>query len=136
MAYSFQTTVTYDKPFLSVHWDNVHKIVVMEWKSFVSGDLFREGLNTGLNLVIEKRTHRWLADLRKIGVVSQEDQKWSNEDWFPRAIQGGIQRMALLIPESALAKMSVNTIMSKVGDTLVSRYFSSPEEARAWLAEG
>lgn len=108
----------------------------MEWKAFVFGDDFRQALDKGLSIVIENDTNRWLADLRHLGVLSQADQKWSNEDWFPRAHNAGIIRMALVLPERAVAKMSVNNIMKKVDDnTLVTNYFASVEEAYKWLAD-
>lgn len=136
IMYTFKTAVVFDKPFLAIHWDNTIRTVIMEWKGFAQGADFREGLDTGLQTVIDHNGSRWLADLRQIGVVSQVDQKWSNEDWFPRAIQGGVRYMALVIPHSALARMSVNQIMNKVeGIGLVTHHFDSTDEARRWLSE-
>lgn len=133
--YTFKTAMVFDKPYLAIHWDNTFQIVVMQWKGFAQGADFREGLDAGLKILSENKGRRWLADLRQLGVVTQADQKWSNEDWFPRAIQAGIKHMALVVPHSALARMSVNQIMSKVeGIGLVSHYFDSADDARTWLS--
>jgi hypothetical protein len=124
-------------PFITIHWDEEINAVVMEWTKFAVSALFRRALNDGLDLLIEKGSHRWLADLRGLGPVGPEDQKWSNEDWFPRAIAGGVTRMALVAPNSTLSKMSVDTIMERVGEVNLARhYFDSVEDARLWLAEG
>lgn len=106
----------------------------MMWKDFVHGDPFRLGLNKGLELIEEKNASLWLADLRKMQVLSLEDQDWSTNDWFPRAIKGGIRKMAIVLPESALAKMGLKNIMNKVGGIEIeTSYFSSIDEAEKWL---
>jgi hypothetical protein len=130
-----QAKIMFDKPYITIHWNPDDKIILMEWKAFVMGDNFREALDTGLNLAVEHGTNRWLADLRKLGVLSNPDQKWSVDDWHPRALDGGINRMALVLPESAVATMGVNNIMRKVNDdTLIVNYFATVEEAYDWLA--
>ena len=124
-------------PFITIHWDEEISAVIMEWTKYAISARFRRALNEGLDLLIAREAHRWLADLRGLGPVGPEDQKWSNEDWFPRAIAGGITCMALVVPISTLSKMSVETIMQKVDETkLAVHYFDSVEEARQWLATG
>lgn len=106
----------------------------MMWKDFVHGDPFRLGLDKGLELIEKKGSSRWLADLREMKVLSIEDQNWSSNDWFPRAINGGIRKMSIVLPESALAKMGVKNIMNEVeGIEIKTTYFSTLEEAEKWL---
>jgi len=132
---SEQNEIVFDKPYLTIHWNPSDRIVMMEWKDFVYGEEFRQALDKGLSIVIEHKTNRWLADLRHLGVLSPGDQKWSNENWFPRAHNAGLTRMALVLPERAVAKMGVNNIMKKVADdTLVTNYFKSVDDAYNWLA--
>ncbi len=129
-----QNQILFDEPYLTIHWNPNDKIVMMEWKSFVFGAEFRHALDQGLDVIIQNNTHRWLADLRHLGVLSPADEKWSNEDWFPRALANGITRMALVLPERAVATMSVKNIMKKVDDdVLVTNYFATVEEAYDWL---
>lgn len=126
--------IYFDEKYLTVRWDAAYRCVVMAWKSYATGPQFRTGLEKGLELVKKKAAKNWLADMRKMGVVSPENQKWSNEDWFPRAIAAGIKKMALVVPASTLAQMSVDSIMSKVeGASLETAYFDNIEDAQAWL---
>ncbi len=123
-----------DFPFLTVHWDATLNSVIMEWKKFVSDEQLKEGLNEGLNLIILKKAKNWIADLRKFGAISPEGKNWSNNDWFPRAIKGGIRNMAIVIPESVIAKMSVDEIMQKADNIgLSTHHFSDIEEAKKWI---
>ena len=126
----------FNSPYLSIHWNEKIPCVMMEWKKFVKGSAFRGGLDKGLELLISKGTSRWLADLRSLQVLDQKDQEWSNEDWFPRAIAGGIRYMAIVVPLDVLAEMSVNRIMERVKNTnLTVHYFSVLGEAESWLKQ-
>lgn len=120
-------------PFLRIHWEPDVPCVGMEWLGFVRGPPFRDALNAGLALLQERGAQGWLADLRDLGVVDQEDQSWANEDWFPRAVEAGIRRMALIMPTRTIAAMSVESIMQEAPNGLLTRYFDAPAEARAWL---
>lgn len=126
----------FNEDFLEIHYNDEDKYVLMKWKGFVHGDSFRLGLNKGLELIVMKKSSRWLADLRNMKVLSLEDQEWSSNNWFPRAIEGGIRKMAIVLPQSALGKMGVKNVMNKVGDIKIeTSYFPTIEEAEKWLKE-
>ena len=123
-----------DERWLTIHWDESLQAVWMEWKSYCEGADFRSALDAGLTLIRQKRTSRWLADLRLLGPVRQDDQQWANNDWFPRAVAGGVRFMALVSPRAAVARLSVKQIMSKVDEVnLITAHFDDIEAARAWL---
>ena len=124
----------FSKDYLDIYWEESIQCVIMQWKKFVKGEDFREGLNKGLELIKSKNSSRWLADMRHMQVLAVADQEWSNNDWFPRAISGGIRKMALVQPASALAKMGVKNVMSKVQDVqLETANFDNLEDAKKWL---
>lgn len=128
--------IHFDKPFLTIYWDNSIGCVIMEWKKFVTGDDFRAGLDTGLQLLIDQQSTKWLADLRNLGVIAQEDQEWSNNNWFPRALVAGMTHMAIVQPANIISKWSVDRIMEKVANTnLTIHYFDDLDKARQWLSE-
>jgi hypothetical protein len=124
----------YDERHLTVRWDDSLDAVVMEWHDFAEGDPYREGLNAGLELVEQKGADNWLADLREMGTVADADQEWSNEVWFPRAIESPLSNMAIIQPESVVADMDVENIMQEVGDgALTTKYFDNRPDAESWL---
>ncbi|MFB6146368.1 MAG: STAS/SEC14 domain-containing protein [Halobacteriaceae archaeon] len=126
----------YDEPHLTATWDRSLGAVVMDWHEFAQGAPYREGLEAGLELVTEQGATRWLADLREMGTVAEDDQAWTNEQWFPRAIQSDLEYMAIIQPESVVAEMSVDNIMQEVGDgALTTHYFDNRRDAEAWLDE-
>lgn len=124
-----------DYNFLNISFDPSISTVVMQWKSFAKSEDFRTGLNEGLELLKSKGTSKWLADLRDLGTVAQVDQEWSNNDWYPRAIGGGIRKMAIVMPKSVISSMSVKNILTKVeGVNIETNYFDTVEEAKKWMA--
>lgn len=126
--------IHFDEPWLTIYWDELCQAVRLEWKSYVEGEQARQGLEEGLRLFQRKHTSRWLADVRLLGPVRQIDQQWINQDWFPRAIAAGLRSLATVTPRSAIARMSVRQIMSKVNEVdVVNNYFDDLEQARAWL---
>lgn len=115
-----------------VLWNVELQAVEVQWKAFAKGDEFKEALNKGLELIRQKGASKWLGDTSNMSAISADDQHWSNTDWFPRAISGGIKRMAVVIPKSAIAKMSVQNIVSKF-DNLEVHNFGDKSEAVHWL---
>ncbi|MEM9828986.1 MAG: hypothetical protein AAF944_00030 [Bacteroidota bacterium] len=103
-------------------------------KDFATSEEFKMGLNKGLDLLVERNTENWLADLRKMDVIDSDDEKWSNKDWFPRALVGGVKKMALIPSEDIFNNMSVESIMNEVAGTgLVVHDFDDVEKAKTWL---
>lgn len=129
--------IHFDAPYGTIYWDEVTECVHVEWKGFVHGEMLKTVLNTELDLFKTKDTDRWLADMRHIKVFDEEDSRWVNEVWFPRAIEAGVRRMALPVPESVLAQMSLKRLMQRVKEVYLEKaYFRTLEEAKAWLVHG
>jgi SpoIIAA-like len=126
--------IYFSEDFLQIEWDSSSKAVIMIWKKFVKGEPFKLGLNKGLELIIKQKSFRWLADLEHMQVLSQEDQTWSSEDWFPRAVEEGIRKMAIVMPRSALAKLGLRNVMDKIKDIEIeTSYFTDIQSAKKWL---
>lgn len=126
--------VYYDEDHLTVQYNEDLDAVVMKWHDFAEEETFRDGLDAGLELVQKENAESWLADLRDMGTVADADQAWSNNNWFPRAIETSLSQMAIVQPESVIANMSVENIMQEVGDgELKTHYFDNRSEATQWL---
>jgi hypothetical protein len=129
--------IHFDAPYGTISWDEATQCVHVEWKGFVHGEMIKTVLNTALELFETKDTDRWLADMRRIKVFDEEDSRWVNDVWFPRAIEAGVRRMALSVPDSVLAQMSLKRLMKRVDEgELETAYFRTLEEAKAWLVHG
>lgn len=128
--------VYFEESYLRVTYNEEMKAVFMEWQTYATSQELRKGLEKGLELIKLKNASKWFADVQALGIISEEDQQWSNEDWFPRAIAGGIRKMAVLVSSDIFNQMTVEEIMSKVPKiNFVSQTFDDPNEAKKWLAK-
>ena len=121
--------------YLSLIWDEETRSLISQWHGGFIGRNLKEGLLAALEEYKKYLPHaQWIGDTSDIGVISQEDQEWINTYWFPMFLQTGVKYMAVVQPKSAVAKLSVRDIVSKVPGTQLTQYqCSSLEEARKWM---
>jgi hypothetical protein len=129
------TTVHKSFPFLTIYWDDSFEGVLMEWKgSFQKGEQIKQGLDAGLDFLIEKKATRWLANTKELSVFTKETQTWINESWFPRIMGSTARAMAVIVPSNVLSQMSVESVMKTAnGTNLKVRNFSEVDDARKWI---
>jgi hypothetical protein len=81
-------------------------------------------------------TSRCIADTSQFeSALSQEDQAWSVTDWAPRAEDAGLEHIAMVMPESVIAEMSVDKVVEMADDSLNRELFDDVDEAKSWLRE-
>ncbi|MFC7074871.1 STAS/SEC14 domain-containing protein [Haloarcula halophila] len=125
----------YESAFLTIEWDGSIEAVIMNWTDFAEGEEYREGLDKGLEVIEQHGAENWLADLREMGAVSQEDQEWTRNEWHPRAFETSLTNMAIIQPESVVAEMSVDDLVQEIGEETTIQIFDNREDAKSWLDE-
>ena len=117
-----------------VKWDSTLQAVCTEWQGWADQTEFVDSLEAGLVAIRKHHAPRGLVDSLNQKALPQSDQDWVNRDWFPRALAAGLRKLAVVIPESALAMMSIEDVLSRVRGTLLHvEYFATVAEARTWL---
>ncbi len=126
--------IIYDAHWITIRWDESLKASWAEAKAYAEGEELRAGYNAMLELCRRKRNSRYLADARNLAPISQADQRWLNEEWFPRIVAAGVRSMAIVMPRSAVARLSARQILSNIRNiTFTTNHFEDLEAARAWL---
>ena len=92
------TEMILDNEYLSLVYYPETKIVHHTFHQVVQGPVFREALNTGLEVFKEYNAHKWLSDDRKNDALPEADTEWAKTDWFPRVLEAGWQHWALVMP--------------------------------------
>lgn len=121
--------------YLSILWDEESRTVISQWHGGHIGRNIKEGLDAALE---EYKKHlpgaQWIGDTTDIGVIGLEEQGWIDKDWFPRFLATEVQYMAVIQPKSAVAKLMVDQIVSKIPGTRLTVFNCvTLEEARAWM---
>jgi hypothetical protein len=110
-------------------------MMMQRWTGYVPSATYREIMDESIGHATHFGLKRWFADLREMGAILQNDEKWTKEDWFPRLGRTQVGRMAFLMSSDYFNQMSVDRIMS-VGTAVMPLdvgYFGDMEEARSWL---
>lgn len=110
----------------------------MQWKRFTNSEEFREAMNQSLHLLQEKGYSKILSDARMLGPLDPVDQKWTVDEWLPKAVEAGYNRIALLVPTDVFSQIAVEDIMegaSESATTVQDRYFDTLESAADWLKQ-
>ena len=125
-----------DEPWLLMKWDSENKCVHSVWKGFANSAEFRAALMKGLQAVRERHATGYVSDTRMIKVIVHEDQKWANETVIPAMAAAGLRRMAMVIANSGLGKITVEEIVKMVDNKpLLMRTFTAVTPALKWVGE-
>ena len=126
-----------DAPYLSIRWRAIPQILYAEWKGFATSEEFRSALLIGLRAIREHHVRGYVSDARKAKVVTPDDRKWVAEVWLPGAVAAGLQRMAMVTPETGLGKSIVEEIVNDVDQHgIAMRKFDSVATATMWALTG
>ncbi|MBL0128746.1 MAG: hypothetical protein IPP83_15095 [Flavobacteriales bacterium] len=128
--------VVLDEAFIRITHQTANDLIVLRWKGYADPTNYRKGLNTGLDHVQKHGIKRWLADLRHMDAILASEEKWTNEDWFPRLIKAGkLRRMAILPSKDFFNKMSVERIMDYSAGAIQFKvgYFPDEPSSMEWL---
>lgn len=126
----------YDKKWCKVSYNEDVPCVQLDWFGFVTGEKFREACNAALALLKEKSATKMIANNSEAKLVSLEDQKWMNEEWFPQAYEAGYRTSAVVESENIFNEVAVKNIVNKMENgKFTVQYFHSLERAKEWLKE-
>jgi hypothetical protein len=124
----------FESKHIQVLFDEEAQAGIGNWNGFVSGDEYKLGLNKGIELIKEKKLYKWIGNLSHMEAITEEDQAWANEVWFPNALGAGLKRLGVVVSKDIFNQMSVEEMLNKVESIdLETQYFDSLENAVAWM---
>jgi SpoIIAA-like len=116
-----------------VKWDADSQAVHTEWHGWANPTEFKAVLEAGLAAMKEHGGSRGLSDTRLHKAIQQSDQEWIDRDWFPRAMDAGLKRVAIVVAQSALVQMNIERVLKTPGAKLDVEHFATVDAARTWL---
>lgn len=119
----------------TVRWDGSSQTVFVEWDGWANTTEFAALLDAEVKALKDHRCSWLLADCRRQRVLNPADQERADREWVPRALEAGLRRFAIVLPESEIAAGHLRERLGKVPPTAMQiEYFASVAEAREWLA--
>lgn len=116
-----------------IYFDEKHQWVTMRWEGYVSSHQFREGTEMMLNLLIESRSSKVLADIKEMLLIDEEDQQWLQSYFLPRAKRFGFESIAFVKPVSYFNRAAIERISESLSSDFNIRLFDTLQEAEEWL---
>lgn len=113
------------------------KIIHHIFKEDLDGLSFREVLNKGHNILKQNGATKWLSDNRRqMSVLSDEDNAWANDVWFPKTQAAGWKYWAIVVPDSMANRADlVRYIDSFYNSGIKVQVFTQDDEAYKWLLQ-
>ncbi|ELR71674.1 hypothetical protein C900_02410 [Fulvivirga imtechensis AK7] len=107
----------------------------MLWEGYVSSIDFREGTEMMLNLLIENRTSKVLANIKDMLLIDKEDQQWLQNYFLPRAMRFGFRTLAIVKPTSYFNLAAIEEISTGIREKEFKiELFDSVKDAQNWLS--
>jgi hypothetical protein len=123
------------EPFLLMTHSPQERLIHLEWNGHATSAQYRSSLELAVSYVARHDVHFWLADLRGMSAILQDDEKWANEKWFPKLFATPLEKMAILRSTDYFNLTSVERSFRKVNGQLTFKMaeFQDMKEALDWL---
>src|SRR5262245_52685267 len=116
--------------YVTITWDSEIEAVFSVWQGYTGGGLgkVQTGYQKIIELLIEKKSHRWVSDIRKLKVVDPADQVWIATTAHEELVKAGLTVLAVVMPENILAQVSIKQISNRLGEEAIPQAFFSELE--------
>jgi signal transduction histidine kinase len=112
------------------------RVIIIDWKRNVTSAEYRNTFEVLLHSLRIYKTSGWISDVRKQGVIDEEDYQWMIQTLISEAFKYGLRRVALVgfnkperLDRDELLKM--NSLCKDID----LRVFNTKEEALEWMKE-
>jgi hypothetical protein len=120
-------------PTFNQEFGYVHAI----FEGFMKPDQFKEKCEHSLALIKKHKISSVLVDTSGFKVMPKENKTFIEQDWFPRAIDCGLKKLAHIVPDNIFGQISVQAANrgNEEDGPVDIKYFKSEGEAKTWLTE-
>ena len=110
-------------------------IMQVTYKNRATNEEYRLNLDKQVELVRQHRITKAVFDLRKMGVLSAENQQYTSQVYMPQISRAGLKHSAMIVPEDIFGEASAKNVTSRVKNEVVVslQYFRDLNQALAWL---
>ena len=122
--------------YASASYDPATRIVELVWKKDAESEEYRKIFEDIVSFSNKKKIKSLLSDMRNQGLVRLDDVKWLEKVILAKAIEYGLEKIALVVKESIFSTIYAEAIKKKLSDSPVKiQIFDHIPEARSWLSD-
>ncbi len=126
----------YESDFKITLYEPENSLIINNWKDEkeMTDDDFKKEIISWVELVEKYKPENLIADTRKFNyTISVELQEWNEKKVFPRLAKAGVKKFAVIESEELVAQLSLEQTMDASEDVMQHQFFTSQDEARAWM---
>ncbi len=117
--------------YMELHYYEAHFLHI-DWKGYLNVQQVKDGCEIIFKVMQEKECYHAINDNRKVKGSWTQAIRWLEQDFMPRVIDIGLQKIAFLYSPYESAKYSVNRLL-EVNDQYEAQIFENFKEATQWL---
>ncbi|MCU0437690.1 MAG: hypothetical protein MUC49_07215 [Raineya sp.] len=112
----------------------------IDWKTKVASEHIRKGLQEALEIMQASGIKKLVSNTMQCNSSWTSSNDWIAFTWLPQALQNGLQRVAFVISDDVMQKISIDNLKTKLQKKyrFINRYFQvfqQEENAIDWLSE-
>ncbi len=127
-------TILFERPYLTVAYDEELNCIQQNWKGFAKSHDFREGILKSVEFLEEKQADKILSNTKEFSVVKKEDTDWVAKEITPILVEKGMRKMAFIVPSNVFTQVSVNNFKDEANKIVSICYFDDVQKAKDWMA--
>ncbi|QCR23698.1 hypothetical protein [Pontibacter sp. SGAir0037] len=125
---------TFNRKFYTVEYREDLDIIDTLWYGYASASDLKKACEIGLEVLEATHCPFKLNDNTQLSGPWSESVKWLEHEWLPKAMQAGVRFLAhVAMPDSFGEEAGEVMRISKIGQELQYKVFSSREDALVWL---
>jgi len=126
-----ETKILYQSNFLKLLYYE-EQFLHADWQGYISVEQVQEGCEVIFKAVNETQCFKAINDNRKVKGSWTQAIRWLEQNFMPRLVEIGIQKIAFLYSEHQSARYSVDRLL-EVNDQYKAQTFEDFNEATQWL---
>lgn len=126
--------VLFEKPYLTILYDQEINCIQQNWKGFANSSDFRDGILKSVHFFKQKKADKILSNTKEFSVAKKADTDWIAKDIMPILVANGMKKMAFIVPSSVFAQVSVDNFKEEADNFVAIRYFDDLQKAKSWMS--
>jgi hypothetical protein len=115
-------------------YNNEAPYIMAQWLGYYTSLQYREMHEKLLSIMVQNRIYKVLGANTNLPDIDEEDRKWFNDNWLPRAIKAGYYAVAVLTVKSKFNEIIIDSFYNNNGkNALTVKHFDNLNKARQWL---
>ena len=124
-----------DTEYAQLTFDQQLGVLKLIWKERCNSETYRFVYDNILDLSKKTTVRFYIADIRKLGLITQSDRKWLQTKVIPKLFKAGMEKIATIVDGDIYTQRHLSHISKEVKGASAIKQFGRLEEAIRWFKD-